>query len=354
MANKRKLNRRQQWRIDKISHERVKRANNKADQLDNLYDSNGEAERQGLVIQHYGKTLNIEDTETGTIFRCTIRQNLGSIVCGDKVVWQKIHFKDNNKSTQNINNGAIFEGVVVAIMQRASLLARPDPYGKKKSIAANIDQILIITSPLPQLNKRLIDRYLVAAEVNHIPPIIVLNKIDLLADIDFDVIRKNLDIYHQLGYQVIYTSINLSNGLQNLKQSLANKNSIFVGQSGVGKSSLVNILLPDAQARIGEISEATGKGKHTTSAAMLYHLEQSGVAGGCLIDSPGIREFGLWDINKEEVEYGFKEIHQYSNNCRFRNCQHINEPQCAILEAITNNKITSERFESYRQIVDSL
>jgi len=351
MANKRNLNRRQQWRIDKIRNERLNRAKGKANQLDKLYEYEEDDEHQGLVIQHYGKTLDIEDQDSHIIFRCTIRQNLGNIVCGDKVIWQKIHLKDNQQTTQN---KTIFDGIVLAVMERESLLARPDPYGKKKAIAANIDQILIITSPIPLLNKRLIDRYLVAAEVNRIKPVIVLNKIDLLADIELDDIKKDLEIYHQLDYQMIYTSANLANGLHDLKVILSNKNSILVGQSGVGKSSLVNLLLPKAQARTATISDATGKGKHTTSAAMLYHLEQSGVEGGCLIDSPGIREFGLWDVSKDEVEYGFKEIHAYSDKCRFRNCKHINEPQCAILEAIDNNKINLERFESFRQIVDSL
>lgn len=351
MANKRNLNRRQKWRIDKIQEERIKRAKNKNSQIENLYELEQDTEQSGLVIQHYGKTLAIEEPGSGDVFRCTFRQNLGNIVCGDKVVWQKIHLKDGQK--QN-SEQLIFEGIVTAIMERDSLLARPDPYGKKKTIAANIDQILIITSPLPLLNRRLIDRYLVAAEVNQIQPIIVLNKIDLLADNELEIIKDHLSIYPQLDYPVIYTSVNLANGLDQLKKILSNKKSILVGQSGVGKSSLVNILLPEAQAKTGAISEATGKGKHTTSAAVLYHLLQSGIKEGCLIDSPGIREFGLWDIKEEEVEYGFKEIHAISGQCRYRNCRHINEPQCAILEAVDNNKIDTERFESFRQIIDSL
>jgi len=351
MANKRKLSRKQQWRINKIQDERVKRSQNKANQLDSLYEyDDDEEEQQGLVVQHFGKTLAIEDLNDGNNFRCTIRQNLGAIVCGDKVIWKKIHLRQEN---ENNNKQSLFDGVVLAVMERESLLARPDPYGKKKAIAANIDQILVVTSPLPQLNKRLIDRYLVAAEVNRIKPIIVLNKIDLLADIELQQLQEMLAIYQLLDYQIIYTSANLANGLNELKAILQNKNSIFVGQSGVGKSSLVNLLLPQAQARTAEISAATGKGKHTTSAAVLYHLEQSGVLGGCLIDSPGIREFGLWDISKEEVEYGFKEFHNFTGKCRFRNCKHINEPDCAILEALKNNNINQERFESFRQILES-
>jgi ribosome biogenesis GTPase / thiamine phosphate phosphatase len=365
---KRVLTRQQKWRIDKVQQDRVNRANKKLQQLDNSYQTDSSQQLHGLVVKNYGQCLDVEDKKTQTTYRCSFRQNLGAIVAGDEVLWQTLQSKDNIPATQNTqSNDLIYDGVVIAVKERQSLLARPDSYGNKKTIAANIDQILIINAPMsvaldnsasnhttPRLNTGLIDRYLVTAENNYINAIIVINKIDLLTSIELDEIKNKLNIYKTLGYHIVYTSVLTQPQLPELSQILSNKNSIFVGQSGVGKSSLLNFLLPDAQARTASVSTANSKGRHTTSAAQLYHLEKADIIGATLIDSPGIREFGLWDISKEDINSGFKEIKAFSQSCRFRDCKHEKEPNCAILKAIDDKLISTSRFISYQKIINSL
>jgi ribosome biogenesis GTPase len=191
----------------------------------------------------------------------------------------------------------------------------------------------------------------VAAESVDIEPIILLNKTDLLADDAAlqQLMALLLDSYPALGYRIIRTSIK-SGGMEELHQALKGRTSVFVGQSGVGKSSLVNTLLPDADLRVGALSENTLKGTHTTTTAQLFHLP----TGGTLIDSPGIREFGLWHMTKEQVEQGFIEFRDYLGTCKFRDCQHQQEPACAILKAADLGGISIDRLDSYRRIVQSL
>ena len=242
-------------------------------------------------------------------------------------------------------------GVVVAQQERHSVLSRPDPYGKLKPVAANIDQILLVIAPLPEPHANLIDRYLVAAQAVEIEPVILLNKMDLL--VGNPELQASMDellsIYPTLGYRVLHTSIKDS-GLEDLHDALRERTSVFVGQSGVGKSSLVNALLPDADIRVGALSENTQKGTHTTTTALLLHL----TCGGTLIDSPGIREFGLWHMSKQQVEQGFREFRPLLGTCKFRDCQHEHEPGCAILEAVESGGVSERRLDSYRRIVASL
>ncbi|RLA44620.1 MAG: ribosome small subunit-dependent GTPase A, partial [Gammaproteobacteria bacterium] len=215
----------------------------------------------------------------------------------------------------------------------------------------NIDQIILLIAPFPQPHANLIDRYLVAAETVDIEPVILLNKTDLL---DNDpALRQRMDellaIYPTLGYRVLHTTIKHS-ALEELHRALRERVSVFVGQSGVGKSSLVNVLLPEAELRVGALSQNTQKGTHTTTTAQLFHLTN----GGSLIDSPGIREFGLWHMSREQVEQGFREFQPLLGNCKFRDCQHQQEPGCAILQAVESGVISEGRMDSYRRIVASL
>jgi len=328
---KRKLTNNQQRHTQRIQEKRRARATAEGE---NIPHSNLGAEQEGLVVTRFGKTVDVEDKQGKTV-RCKIRQNMGELVCGDKVIWQA----ENDDS-----------GVICAVIPRHSLLARPDFQGRKKLIAANIDQIMITCATQPELSPGLIDRYLVAAEATGITPVIVTNKIDLVDEKSRPLLEQQLAIYHQLGYQIIYTSAVIQHGLDNLIQQLKDRTSIFVGHSGVGKSSLVKALFPEQQIRIGELSEATGKGVHTTTASTLYHLPQ----GGELIDSPGIREFGLWEINEAQVAEGFLELRPHLGNCRFRNCRHQNEPGCAIQEAARMGDISQQRLSSFYRIVESL
>lgn len=375
---KRVLTRQQKWRIEKIQQDRIKRANKKSQQFDNRYQTDISQQLHGLVVKNYGQSLDVEDKNNKKIYRCSFRQNLGAFVAGDEVIWQKLlSSQPVDPSVHKIQQGKlIYEGIVIAVKERHSLLSRPDAYGNKKIIAANIDQILIINAPTSvdfnapgttrnihqtinkqatvRLNTGLIDRYLITAENNLIQAIIVINKIDLLNSYELDEIKVKLNIYKKLGYKIVYTSILNQPQLPELSQLLSNKNSIFVGQSGVGKSSLLNCLLPDAEAKTAAVSTANYKGCHTTSAAQLYHLEKAGIEEATLIDSPGIREFGLWNITKDDISSGFKEIKEFSQNCRFRDCKHEKEPNCAILEAIDNQLISASRYKSYQKIINSI
>lgn len=333
--SKRKLSRQQAWRIEKIQEERAKRAARRDSAAEQAL-TGGELgpEREGLIVAHYGTQVAVE-SEPGTSQRCHLRANLEGLVTGDRVVW--------------CEGDPV--GVVVAQLERDSVLSRPDPYGKLKPVAANIDQILLVIAPYPEPHANLIDRYLVAAEIVEIEPVILLNKTDLLAD--DPALQQQMDellaIYPTLGYRVLYTSIKDS-GLEELHNALRERTSVFVGQSGVGKSSLVNVLLPDADLRVGALSESTQKGTHTTTTAQLFHLD----GGGSLIDSPGIREFGLWHMTKEQVEQGFRELQPLLGTCKFRDCQHQQEPGCAVLGAVEAGDISARRLDSFRRIVASL
>ncbi|MEP5764678.1 MAG: small ribosomal subunit biogenesis GTPase RsgA [Halieaceae bacterium] len=330
---KRKLTRRQAWRVNKIQDERRKRADARDQMAEDALDSGGlGAEQEGLVVAHYGSQVLVE--AGGSSSRCHLRANLDSLVTGDRVIWCR---------------GEPL-GVVVARQQRESELLRPDPYGKLKPVAANIDQIIVVIAPLPEPHAHVIDRYLVAAAAVNIAPLILLNKSDLVDAANRDAIEDLLAPYPALGYPVLDASCTNQDGLQALLTALKGKSSVFVGQSGVGKSSLVNALLPEVDIRVGELSETRQEGTHTTTTAQLYHLPD----GGDLIDSPGIREFGLWHMEREQVEQGFREFEPLLGRCKFRDCKHQQEPACALLEAAARGEISDRRLQSYRDIIASL
>jgi len=334
--SKRKLTRRQAWRVNKIQEERARRADKRDSSADEALSAGDLGpEREGLIVAHFGTQVEVESVP-GLSQRCHLRANLEGMVTGDRVIWRE------GEPT----------GVVVAQLERKSVLSRPDPYGKIKPVAANIDQIILVIASLPEPHANLIDRYLVAAETVNIEPVILLNKTDLL---DGDPERQQhidelLDIYPALGYRVLRTSVNSNSGIEQFLSALRDRTSVFVGQSGVGKSSLINMLLPDLDLRVSALSESTNKGVHTTTTAQLFHLP----SGGVLIDSPGIREFGLWHMTKAQIEAGFREFHPLLGACKFRNCQHEQEPQCAILEAVAAGQVSEKRLNSYRQMIASI
>jgi len=307
----------------------------KPTQQTNAAHSTTTATLPGLVVANFGAKLVVEDAN-GKLHRCAGRRKLGPVVCGDRVQWQAGKHQDC---------------AVTDLQVRHSELARPDKNGRKKTIAANIDQILIMTAPGVEFSTGLIDRYLITAESVGIQPLIVLNKIDLLDPQQLSEIKQQLAAYEKLDYPVIYTSTTTAHGLDSLLPLLHHKTSIVVGKSGVGKSSLINVLLPDAAARVGEISQATGKGTHTTTTAWLYHLHGN---KGDVIDSPGIREFGLWQITPPQVATGFREFRDYAEQCRFRDCLHRGEPGCAVADAVKRGEISEQRYASYQRILNSV
>ncbi|MGM0592972.1 MAG: small ribosomal subunit biogenesis GTPase RsgA [Pseudomonadota bacterium] len=327
---KRKLTRRQKWRIEKIQQERRRRLERK--QIETTDTPTGE-ERAGLVIANFGASVEVEEQQ-GRTLRCQLRQNLPPLVVGDRVVWQ--------------SGGE--GGVVTALLPRRSELARPDALGVPRPVAANIDQILVVAAPAPRYSPELIDQYLAAAELTGIEPVLVFNKFDLVAEENRRGVEALLESYRRIGYPHLSASTRDSHGLDALHTRLTGKISVFVGQSGVGKSSLVNALLAEQQADVGELSQHSGLGQHTTSTARLYHLPE----GGALIDSPGVREFRLWPMEPASLLEGFREFRPYLGRCKFRDCRHRQEPGCALREAVDRGAIEPRRLASYHRIVEQL
>ncbi|MGM3386396.1 small ribosomal subunit biogenesis GTPase RsgA [Stutzerimonas stutzeri] len=336
---KRQLNRRQSWRIEKIQEERAARAARRESRvIEELEGGDLGPEQTGLVIAHFGVQVEVEalDGDTrGQVFRCHLRANLPALVTGDRVVWRP--------GNQGI-------GVIVAQLPRHSELCRPDSRGQLKPVAANVDLIVIVFAPLPEPHANLIDRYLVAAEHAGIAPLLLLNKADLIDAQNKPALDALLSVYRTLGYPLMEVSAHEGGGMDALKRRLDGQVSVFVGQSGVGKSSLVNSLLPGVDTRVGALSEMTGKGTHTTTTARLFHFP----GGGELIDSPGIREFGLGHVSRADVEAGFIEFQDLLGHCRFRDCKHDREPGCALLRALEEGRVQPQRMASYRHIISGL
>lgn len=333
---KRKLSRKQAWRIEKVQQDRLRRAQRKAQTLEqNIEAQNLGLEQPGLVVSNFGATVDVEGSD-GTTRRCAVRSNLDALVVGDRVVWQPERESDS--------------GVVVAIEPRRSLLSRPDAYGNIKPLAANIDQILVVSAPVPAYDPYLIDQYLAAAENTGIQPAIVFNKTDLLNPEERERADTELREYERIGYPVLHASTRLRHGLDELLAHLADRTSVFAGQSGVGKSSLIQALLPEAEIRVGEVADQTGLGRHTTSVSRLYHLP----GAGDVIDSPGVREFRLWGMDRDALARGFVEFRPLLGTCRFRDCRHGDDPGCALREAAQDGLIAPRRLDSFLRIAAAM
>ena len=208
----------------------------------------------------------------------------------------------------------------------------------------------MVSSILPEFSHQILDRYIVAAENIGITPVLVLNKVDLATQEQLGEIREALQYYRSLGYPTIELSCKTGEGVAQLHEQLDEKVNIFVGQSGVGKSSLVNELLPEANELIGDVSNNSGLGQHTTTASKMLSLP----SGGRLIDSPGVREFGLWHMTPEQVTNGYIEFLPLISQCKFRDCKHLNDPGCRIREAVNSGEIASFRLTNYHRIIESM
>ncbi|MFV2059328.1 MAG: ribosome small subunit-dependent GTPase A [Gammaproteobacteria bacterium] len=284
-----------------------------------------------MIISKHGAELIVEDSNSKHI-RCIPRKKLPAIVCGDRVVFEK------SSNTQ---------GVITALNPRSTLLSRPNAYGVIKPIAANITQMLIVCATKPEYNFSFIDNYLISAELLGITPVLIINKIDLLNENELANIKQKFSLYSKLNYQLLFTSALDALCMDNFSDKLKSQISVFVGQSGVGKSSLINVLLPELNLKTRALNESINLGKHTTSVTTLYHLPNS----GSIIDSPGVREFKLWKIEPGEAAWSFPEFRPHINNCKFRNCAHLEEPGCAVKSALDNGEINTSRYQSYKKII---
>lgn len=287
---------------------------------------------QGLVVATYGKRYDIELSEDGQSPRqisCVTRGKKSDLACGDRV---QIKLTDTS------------EGVVEGFMPRTSLLYRSNAY-RTKMLAANVTQVVIVLATTPSFYEDLLNRCLIAAEAAGIRPLIVLNKCDLADNTDA---LKRLSHYSSLGYQV--QPLSAKQDISPLKQWLQGQTSVLVGQSGMGKSTIVNALLPGLSVRTQEVSEVLDSGKHTTTAAHLYHLNND----SHLIDSPGLQEFGLNHLSSDQLEHAFVEFRPFLGKCRFNNCRHLKEPDCAISQAIAENKVSAERLACYQGLLNEL
>lgn len=308
-------------RINKQQTARIKNAQD-AYQEDNILS---DSLTDGLVITRFSKHVEIEDAEGNRIF-CSIRPNLDILVAGDRVIWQP--------------EGAS-QGVVVSIYPRASMLARPTYKGLKKPVAANITQLIIVVAPKPEISWPLLDSYLIMAETLKLHAVILLNKTDLPCT---KIKEQLITDYLKLNYPIVRVTKENPESFEDLKKVLSHQVSVFVGQSGVGKSSLISGILPhETDITTNAISIGSELGKHTTSNSRYYHL----LNGGALIDSPGVREFSLWDVDANTIAQGYVEFKPFINQCKFRNCTHVDTPYCALLAALKEGLISANRYDNF-------
>lgn len=284
----------------------------------------------GKIISHYGSSVAVEDAH-GKSYRCFFRQAL-KLVVGDDVLWSQTHGD---------------EGVVTSILPRRTILSRFGKDGREQVMAANIDNVVVMLSASLPCVPLDIDRYLLATELSNMQAVLVVNKIDLLDEAQLAYWQSALQLYTDLGYPVYFTNVFDKKSLRVLIDTLQRGSSIIIGQSGVGKSSLIKTLLPEASIRVGEVAQGSHLGKHTTTGAYLYHLP----TGGDLIDSAGIRHFSGWLSHHHDLIDGFREFLPYLGHCKFRNCEHKKEPACALKEAVESGEIDANRLENYHTIM---
>lgn len=300
---------------------------------------------RGVVVKSTGSWYQVKNQE-GHLIQCRIKgkfrlegiKHTNPIAVGDFVEYE---VEDNNE--QNT-------AVIHKIYDRKNYIIRKSSNLSKQThiIASNIDQALLVAALVqPQTSLGFIDRFIMTAEAYHIPTIVVFNKSDLYEGGLEDILNETVSIYQNIGYTCFETSVISGKNTDKLKSILKDKTTLVAGHSGVGKSSLLNHISPGLNLKTGDISNFSQKGTHTTTFAEMFDLS----FGGSIIDTPGIKEFGIVDFNESEISHYFKEMRPYITQCRFNNCKHLNEPGCAVKEAVENREIAQERFNSYMNIL---
>ncbi len=295
---------------------------------------------EGMVVGLYSR--GCEAFVSGELFDCELSAAVrlddeNDLAVGDRVTIRREPEKN----------------VVIAVEPRATVLSRPDPLVKDRErvIAANVDSVVHVASVIaPPLRPGLIDRYLIAIQSGGAEPLIAVNKVDLVPFADRDLIFSELDPYRALGIPIVFCSSETHEGLEELRQKLLGRFAVFVGHSGVGKSSLLKALKPEITIRVGKVRARTGTGRHTTTRSTLYDLG----GGTRVIDTPGIREFGLWQVDPGELRYYFPDLQQRAIDCRFNDCLHDQEPECAVKAAVERGAIPPERYANYVRMLGEL
>jgi len=291
----------------------------------------------GRVISVHGLKSRVL-ADNGLVYECALRQVLKSLsidqrsvlVAGDRV---------------RIRADSVLDGMIEYVEPRRGTISRTSR-GQQHVIVANIDYLLIIASALePVLKPALIDRFLMTAEHCHVEPVVVINKIDL---VDPTFLQQIVGVYTSMGYRVLMTSAETGRNIEYLKALLTDKQTALAGQSGVGKSSLLNAIQPGLGLAVAQVSQDNEKGRHTTTAAQLIPLE----LGGAVFDTPGIRQFQLWDISASEVAGLMPDLRPYVNACRFPDCLHLSEHQCAVKDAVADGRIDARRYDSYCHLLE--
>ncbi len=264
------------------------------------------------------------------------RRKIGRPLCGDRII---VDQRSEPPAVQ-------------AILPASARFARGDKRGRPQWIAANTEQAAVIVAPAPAPSRDLLDRYLVAAELLRVKPLLILHKVDL-GEHALKELRLRLQRYLDLGYQCLEVSAHSGVGMPQLRHCLRAQRTLFTGQSGVGKSSLISALIPDLQLQTRALSQATGKGTHTTSTACMYYLPgtAAAVAAGSVIDTPGVWEYSLWQMTATELASGFREFQPWLGQCRFRDCRHIDTPGCAIFAASAAGQIAAARYQCYQRLL---
>ena len=310
----------------------------------------------GVIVAHFGKQLDVQITALpadssnypkltqpliiGEVCRCHVRTNLPLLSAGDLV---KFSLNPQDSSA----------GVIEILLPRSTLITRPDRYHKLKPVASNVDVLAIVFAPLPKPSTNLIDRYLLIAKLSKVTPLLILNKADLLEN--FADVSKIFEEYQFLGgkygFNVIQTSYQDKQSIIELKRQINHKISVFAGQSGVGKSSLINALLPHANQSTNVISTNSELGQHTTTTSRFLAYDDADLTKGGIIDTPGIREYGVWHLSPDEILYGFDELFELSGTCQFRDCTHkANSKGCNFWKMVKNGEILSRRIDSFNEL----